>query len=383
MSGGGGNDLVKGESGIDLINGDEGDDRLHGGPDSDWIWRPGPGPDRHRRQRDTIAGGSQTDNFWVDAIDVVIDAAADEQSLGYLHEVEAFFAVSYNGRGSVSTPIGKELDGADLPDPLPRQPHGPVTSELRRFPAVRGGRPNQGRLLPGQRRRLHLLAPLSAGTDAHPDFVRRLVADLGDGTMPSASSRRKALRTRRRGSVDRVERQLKYARFGRENSLWVPIVEKAYAFFRKQQGNYPSLSSGDGKHHGHLHATTEPMELEEVVTLLQVIDWVERGSPAGVVANAINDGGSSTQLDRPGAGERRGGTPAPAQGSATRRLSSSAGMRILTAAGSTKHTVDHVEFDDNGQPVVLVLRDPYGKHRRLADFARIYFCIGRAVIWRP
>ena len=95
MSGGGGNDLVKGESGIDLINGDEGDDRPARRPRQRFdLRRPGPGPDRHRRQRDTIAGGSQTDNFGVDAIDVVIDAAADEQSLGYLHEVEAFFAAA-------------------------------------------------------------------------------------------------------------------------------------------------------------------------------------------------------------------------------------------------------------------------------------------------
>lgn len=28
--------------------------------------------------------------------------------------------------------------------------------------------------------------------------------------------------------------------------MWVPIVEKAYAFYRRAKGNYDSIASGDG-----------------------------------------------------------------------------------------------------------------------------------------
>ena len=156
MSGGGGNDLMKGESGMDLVYGDEGDDRLYGGPDSDWI-HGDLGQDlivSIGGSADTIAGGSQTDNFWVDAIDVVTDAAAGEQSLGYLHEVEALLRRQLQ-RGQ---PVDAHRQGARRsrsPGPASvRQPHGPLASELRQFPAVRGRRPDQRRLLPGQRRRL-------------------------------------------------------------------------------------------------------------------------------------------------------------------------------------------------------------------------------------
>ena len=219
--------------------------------------------------------------------------------------------------------------------------------------------------------------------------MRRLVADLGDGTY--------AVRFYRDGQAYyvRVDADLwvapngkpKYARFGKQNSLWVPIVEKAYAFFRTQQGNYPSLNSGDGKHHGHLHATTEPMELAGV-TALQVIDWVGQGSPSGAVANAVN-AGVVYLLNWIALAQANGeavytGGPSGISDSTPLLLGLPTDGSVNTyRSGQHQYMVDHVEFADNGQPVALVLRDPYGSYRTLTDFARIYFCIGRAVIWRP
>ncbi len=43
--------------------------------------------------------------------------------------------------------------------------------------------------------------------------------------------------------------------------------------------------------------------------------------------------------------------------------------------------VDHVETAADGTPTALVLRDPYGSYPRLTDLTRIYFCIGRGIIW--
>ena len=286
----------------------------------------------------------------------MIDAAADEQSLGYLHEVEAFFATATEA--ACRHPSARSSTAPIYPTRFHASHTDLSLQNFAAFPLFAAGGPTKDDFFQGSVGD-HLLAPLSAGTDAHPDFVRRLVADSATGPCCPLhrDGKPQYVRVDVRGSVDRVERQLKYARFGRENSLWVPIVEKAYAFFRKQQGNYPSLSSGDGKHHGHLHATTEPMELEEVVTLLQVIDWVERGSPAGVVANAINDGGSSTNWI---ALAQANGEAVNRRPRRDQRLDASRRRRECEylPQRAALHTVDHVEFDDNGQPVVLVLRDP-------------------------
>ena len=44
--------------------------------------------------------------------------------------------------------------------------------------------------------------------------------------------------------------------------------------------------------------------------------------------------------------------------------------------------VDHVDFDANGNPISLTLRDQIGNtYRTMTDFTRIYFFIGRAWLY--
>jgi hypothetical protein len=44
--------------------------------------------------------------------------------------------------------------------------------------------------------------------------------------------------------------------------------------------------------------------------------------------------------------------------------------------------VDHVNYDANGNPISLTLRDQIGpNYRTISDFGRIYFLIGRAVLY--
>jgi hypothetical protein len=79
----------------------------------------------------------------------------------------------------------------------------------------------------------------------NPQLVRERVVDLGDGTYCVQFKSGSAI------SFVRVDADLHtsswglvYAKQGRQGSIWVAIIEKAYAFFRSGAGTYESLSSG-------------------------------------------------------------------------------------------------------------------------------------------
>jgi hypothetical protein len=92
----------------------------------------------------------------------------------------------------------------------------------------------------------YYLASLAAIADTDPSRIRQSVVDLGDGTF--------AVQFVRGGSkvYVRVDADLPawntsslvYAKLGKQGSLWVPIMEKAYAYFRTANVTYASLESG-------------------------------------------------------------------------------------------------------------------------------------------
>ena len=99
----------------------------------------------------------------------------------------------------------------------------------------------------GRRRRRQGLA-LSAIAGTNPDVIRQTVCDLGDGTF--------AVNMHGYFGFDvyvRVDADLWasggtpiYANLGAQGSLWAPIIEKAYAFYKNAKGNYGSINGGNG-----------------------------------------------------------------------------------------------------------------------------------------
>ena len=92
----------------------------------------------------------------------------------------------------------------------------------------------------------YYLASLAAIAETDPSRIRQSVVDLGDGTF--------AVQFVKGGSkvYVRVDADLPswnssslvYAKLGKQGSLWVPIMEKAYAYFRTSNVTYASLESG-------------------------------------------------------------------------------------------------------------------------------------------
>jgi hypothetical protein len=393
-----GNDVIKDSGGINKLYGDIGMDRLYGGSGADTI----DGGDFNDTivsiggGIDTLFGGGGNDNIWMDTNDKLKDQSTTESSLKLIHKVRQFLGVSYSG-GITSTPVSKELQGQNLIDPLRNPVHSATTlKNFKSNPLFASDGPSMDDIFQGEVGDCYFVAPLSAIAEANPEFIKRMVVELGDGTY--------AVRFYRNGSpvFVRVDADLwaqnsipKYAGLGREGSIWVPIVEKAYCFFRKQVSSYPSIASGNGSADEHLNVSKLTKETGGFVTASQVINWDKAGRPPGAIAdeirtkavallswiqselaagNAVYTGSTSSYNNT---------VPLVAVDNPTTDGNESNWRR-----GKHIFTVDRVLTDSIGTPTGFVVRNPYGiqgpnhdGYLTITDLTRIYFCNEKAAAY--
>ena len=192
---------------------------------------------------DQLIGGGGLDSLWYDAADGVLDASADETRMGALHRVAGFYQ-PYTTDPGASDYVPLEIAGQNLRDPL-------LTSAAARYanfsniPVFADG-PQYNDIAQGAVGDCYFLAALASLADTDPDLIREMVAPLGDGTY--------AVRFYRSGQAQylRLDADLPtttggslvYARLGRDGELWVPLAEKAYAYFRSGQNSYASIHAG-------------------------------------------------------------------------------------------------------------------------------------------
>ena len=202
---------------------------------------------------DVINGGPQWDNVWMDTTDTMTDTSAGEIGEQVHPQGQPVRRLQLQRRGHVD-PGGQGAGWAEPADPEAEE--GILWShDFSDKPLFASSGPNADDVFQGSTGDCYMMARLSAIADANPEFIRKMVVDLGDGTY--------AVRFYRNGQPEyvRVDADLYwdpvsgkpiYAKLGRQESIWVPIVEKAYAFWRYQQGSYESISGGDGTTHEHL-----------------------------------------------------------------------------------------------------------------------------------
>jgi hypothetical protein len=372
----GGDDELHGGEGRDLLNGGAGKDRLFGGDGKDLLVSVGLG-------KDTLSGGGQADNFWADTSDVITDASSDEKNDGYVHKIPSFRGFSKDGGKSV-VEVGLDPKGEQLPDPERLQKD--TTSTLKNHadhPLFAKGGPTKDDIFQGAVGDCYFMSRLSIMASVDPEFIRRTVVDLGDGSY--------AVRFKRDGKDDYVRvdgdfwtdsaGNLAYSRFGQEGAIWVPVIEKAFAVARRDTASYDAISGGNGTSLSTLGDVEDSKNFDTSYSAAQVADWYnKKGHPDGPIKAAIDDAAVDL-LDwirhqlAAGKGLLTGAksgvsdsTPLDAQDGGSYRR------------GQHIYMVDHVELDAAHKPIALVLRNPYGSYDKLTDFARIYFCIGRAAI---
>jgi Ca2+-binding RTX toxin-like protein len=239
LQGGAAHDVLHGDAGNDRLFGQAGNDKLYSGSGSDYL-RGGSGDDTlvsiDGDTNDVLFGESGNDSFWLDeegwwifaTNDDVRDATVYEKDHN-VHEVDSF----ENG-------ADKTLNGDNLADPT----DGVHYRDFSNRPLFASSGPSERDIDQGNLGDCWLVAGLGAAAQANPNSIRQTVVELGDGTYAVELG----------GKYYRMDGDLptwsassttpRYAGLGQQNSIWAPIVEKAYAYYRTGAGTYASLVSG-------------------------------------------------------------------------------------------------------------------------------------------
>ena len=276
LYGGAGNDALTGGGGDDRLYGGLGANTLAGGGGDDVLVSIG------GANTDRLTGDAGRDSFWADAVnkkELITDASPEEWATGSVHRVGSYVAGTNKPEGGVKrvkasvaaskgAKAAKAPKAPKAPKPAKAPPANPmdllgqdladpaVTPDL--VPAVTYQRfddrplfaeqgPSPDDVAQGFAGDCYFLAVLSSVARVDPTEIRETVVDLGDGTYcVQFAQGGKSVFLRVDNELPKLNEftQLAYAGLGGQDSMWVAVVEKAYAFFRTGAGTYQSIEAG-------------------------------------------------------------------------------------------------------------------------------------------
>jgi hypothetical protein len=336
LKGGDGNDGLTGGSGNDRLYGGGGTNVLFGAYGDDTLVTIGGGT------ADKLTGGSGKDQFWLDSnsTEVVTDNTGD--TAGAVHRVSAYSNSNttvtttttvkgkrVKARKTVTTtkvvPATKDMVGANLIDPTTtKYANGGYRNYADHLLFSDNG-PQASDVGQGQVGDCYYLSVLASVAKARPDQIRQSIVDLGDGTY--------AVQFKKAGNsvFIRVDADLAvnsygglaYADFGAQGSMWVALVEKAWALFRTTRG-YAGIDGGwmDESYRSLGMGSASTMS-GAGQTLLSLMDGALKAGKSVTFAVATPPAGSNL-------------------------------------VGSHAYMVDGVNFGADGKPVSVRLRNPWG-----------------------
>lgn len=335
--------ILRGSNGDDTIMGGAGDDRIYGGYGRDRILG-GAGDDTivtiGDSIRDRVSGDDGFDNFWTDVhrSEVITDASPEELTAGSVHRVTSFFmtptAAAATSDDDVVRPseedlitASRDLAGQDLPDPAPIA-RWMSTANYGDRPLFSDAGPAPTDINQGGVGDCYFLATLASIAQQSPDLLRQAITELGDGTY-AVRYHRDGLPVYIRVDADLTTYFAKpaYAELGAQQSLWVALMEKAYAFFRTGEGTYRSIVAG---------------WMSEVFTAMglpsNTIWWTTTQTPAELLTHL------KVELDA-GAAITWATWEIPA------------GVPLV---GLHAYSINAITLDDEGNPLTVTLRNPWG-----------------------
>jgi hypothetical protein len=236
ITGGAGNDKLYGQGGRDILSGGAGDDILVNIGDA---------------TNDVATGGAGFDTFWTDAArhEAVTDLSPEELAAGANHRVAGFasFSVTRAKTGTTHTVRpSMDLNGGDLPDPGLDDASALYTN-FSSDPLFSSDGPSADDVAQGYVGDCWYLSTLAAVARTHSAAIKQAIVELGDGTyaVQFANSDGSKAFVRVDGDLPTASwGGMQYASLGKQNSVWVAIMEKAYACFR--QGGVVNYSDLDG-----------------------------------------------------------------------------------------------------------------------------------------
>ena len=313
LYGGTGNDTISGGSANDRIYGGAGNDVIYGNRGEDTIVTVGGG------NFDLIYGGKGFDSIWRDSAgsERVLDLTREESAGGADHRIARFT----NGNKTVS----KELNGQRISNPTSSFGYNTFSDR----PLFASDGPSADDVKQGQTGDCYFLATLASVAETNQNVIKQSVVDLGDGTYAVQLADSNGAKT-----FVRVDNELAtyswnsslpaYAKLGNEGSMWVAVIEKAYAHFRTGVSSYDSISAG---------------WMSEAFTAL--------GTPLSSTWNASSSDNLIAQIETQ-----------LAQGKAVTAacFANPSGCNMVT---SHAYTVDRIETHNDGSKSVVV-RNPWG-----------------------
>lgn len=325
ISGGTGNDSIVLDSSVQVnatLYAGRGKDLLQAGSGNDTLVSIG-------SKAATLIGGSGRDSFWADAVprQKIVNVSADEIARGDVHRVGSFFS----GAGGVgkSAGHGSAATGALRVRRLaePTTTDGSTYQNFSSHPLFSPAGPSPDDVAQGDVGDCYFLSVLSSVAKIDPWKIRQSVLDMGDGTYLVQFNRAG-------GKVYvRVDGQLPtlgggmpdYAGFGAQGSIWVAIIEKAYAVFRGPVSSYASIDGG-WMDEAYAALGSPGKDLYGIGSPQELLVLIQHDLLAGLsVTYAVN---------------------MPADGA--------------PLLASHAYTVDRVNVDSAGNPLSLRLRNPWG-----------------------
>lgn len=349
LKGGLGNDSLSGGSGHDRLYGGAGTNMLYGANGDDILVSVG------GATNDKLIGGLDNDSYWLDdaATETITDVSADEAAAGAVHRIASFAntketevtlkktkvvkqIVNKNGKiknkkvvEMVETtkvvPATKELLGQNLVDPTTTSAATGYANFANRLLFPDGG-PRLTDVEQGQIGSCYFLAVLSSVAKTNPGLLKQTIVDLGDGTY-AVQFTKNTSKVYVRVDADlpvRAGGGLAYVNFGAQGSLWVALIEKAWASFRTNAASYASIDGG--------------WMDESYKALGMTASNVMSGTAAQILAGmaAALDAGKSVTF----------AVASPPSGS--------------NLVGFHAYMVDRINLGNDGKPTSVRLRNPWG-----------------------
>ena len=197
---------------------------------------------------DTLIGGSGSDSFWTDASakEKILNLRPDETADGAVHRVASIYAGPSRGKkgGGNSGNNARSLLVRKLAEPATTD--GSVYQNFSSHPLFSAAGPSEDDINQGAVGDCYYLSVLSSVAKLDPWKIRQSVLDMGDGTYLVQFSRGgNRVFVRVDGQLPVIGNgQPDYAGLGQGGSLWVAIMEKAYAVFHGPTPSYGSIDGG-------------------------------------------------------------------------------------------------------------------------------------------
>jgi Calpain family cysteine protease len=174
-------------------------------------------------ENDAVRDPVASHNVWIDGDDAFDGSAS-------VHRVSSY-------EGGVS-----KQAGASLPIPAGM----PSTARLNL--SLLGANVSPNDCLQGQAGDCYLIGLLASLANTTPSAITGSLVDMGDGTYVvrfyAGGDARYYRVSNQFASIGEGIGRLYYAGYGAANTIWVPVIEKAFAYFRRGENTYASINGG-------------------------------------------------------------------------------------------------------------------------------------------